>query len=245
MGRYTTTVGADYSNNPAPASYNQQSYTQPTYNQSTYGTTQQYGAPYMQQTQSGTDWPTFFPKPVIGLEREGVIIEDIGQQINSSGQINVIPGSLEAIKMMRLKGYKVVIITDQPGVVKGKATTQQVDSTNQYLMQLFGQAGIMSIDGLLYSTSDLKDDMYAKPNTGMFKRAETEFTSGINWSEGWFVGHNLKDAVVADKVGAKPVILMSGNGEKSLKKMESTGNYKLREKTLLFNNLLQFAESLD
>lgn len=237
MGRYTTSVETSGSFPAQPVA--QQNYAQP-YGQPSYGNP--YGQPLQQ---APSNWPTFFPKPVIGLEREGVIIEDIGQQINSPGQITVIPGSLEAIKMMRLKGYKVVIITDQPGILKGKASPQQVDSTNQYLMQVFGQAGILSIEGLLYSTSDLKDDMYAKPNTGMFKRAETEFGAGINWSEGWYVGHNLKDALAAEKIGSKPVILKTGNGEKTLRGMENAGNKKLKDKVLVFNNLLEFAESLD
>lgn len=238
MGRYTTTVPADnMSSQMAP---------QQTYNISPYGNPygqQSYGQP--QQQMQPPDWPTVFPKPIIGLERNGVFVQDIEGTISSSGQISYIPGSLEAIKIMRLKGYKVVILFDEPGIQKGKVTTNQVDALNQYFMQSFGAAGIMSIDGLLYSTTELKEDLYAKPNVGMFKRAETEFPSGIKWNEGWFVGHNLKDAVAADKVGAKPVILKTGNGEKTLKKMETTGNRGLLNKTLVFDNLLEFANSLE
>ena len=229
MGRYTTTVDA----NPGVPQQALQ---------------QQYGSPYggmQQQPQMPVDWPTVFPKPVIGLERNGVFIQDSDTPITSSGQISFIPGSLEAIRMMRLKGYKVVIIFDEPNIQKGKATPQQVDAINQYMMQMFGQSGIMSIDGLLYSTSDLKEDVYAKPNIGMFKRAETEFPSGIKWNEGWFVGHNLKDAIASDRIGAKSVILKTGNGEKTLKKMETTGNKSLLNKVLVFENLLDFANSLE
>ena len=245
MGRYTTTVPADNMGVPQQAPTTQ--YSSSPY--SNYGQPQQqYGNPYggmPQQPQLPPDWPTFFPKPVIGLERNGVFVENSESTITSSGQIHFIPGSLEAIRMMRMKGYKVVILFDEPGIQKGKVSTHQVDAMNQYLMQAFGQAGILSIDGLLYSTTELKEDMYAKPNTGMFKRAETDFPIGINWKEGWFVGHNLKDASAADRVGAIPVILKTGNGEKTLKKMETTGNMSLRKKTLVFENLLEFANSLE
>lgn len=251
MGRYSTNVPAGNPTQPPQQSNQQYSstpYTNPYVQQSPYGSSPYGGNPYggmPQQPQLPPDWPTNFPKPVIGLERNGVFVEDLDTPISSAGQISFIPGSLEAIRMMRLKGYKVVILFDEPGIQKGKVTTNQVDSTNQYLMQMFGQSGILSIDGLLYSTTDLKEDMYAKPNVGMFKRAESEFPSGIRWNEGWFVGHNLKDAVAADKVGAKPVILKTGNGEKTIKKMETTGNKSLREKVLVYENLLEFANSLD
>ena len=55
--------------------------------------------------------------PVIGLDRDGTINEDIG--LTQEGvppycikpeQFKPIPGSLEAIKIMRDKGYDVVIL---------------------------------------------------------------------------------------------------------------------------------------
>ena len=198
-------------------------------------------------SQNGTtpsDWPTVFPKKTIGLEREGVIIKDIGLPIKDSSQIELIPGSLDAIRMMRLKGYKVMIINDQPAITKGKLTQVEVDSTNNYLMQVFGQAGIMSIDGVLYSTSDLKEDIYAKPNDGMFKRAQNEF--GMVWKDGYFVGPNLKDLKVADKIDATPVLVKTGNSfEEVIKKLDTFANRNLQKKTKVFENLLEFANTLD
>lgn len=229
MGRFTTTV-------PATPQYNQQTpYRTP------------YGSPYgvQQQPNLMLGWPTTFNKPIIGIEREGVIIEDIGQPITSSSQITFIPGSLEAIKMLRLKGYKLMIINDQPWIQKGLLSTDQVDATNNYIMQKFGEAGIMSIDGLLYSTSDLKEDEFAKPNVGMFKRAEHEVIKGEKFKNGWFVGHNVKDAKAAEKIGATPVIVRTGNGEETLSKLDTFANKDLLKRTKVFNNLLEFAQSLD
>lgn len=222
MGRFVTTV---------PARPQQGQPTQ----------TQGYNQP---QPNYNAMWPSHFPKSVIGIEREGVIIEDVGQPIKSSSQIKVIEGSLEAIKMMRLKGYKVLIINDQPWIQKGMLTTEEVDETNQHLMQVFGQAGILSIEGVLYSTSDLKEDTFAKPNNGMFKRAEG-MNPEIKFKEGWYVGHNVKDAKAADKVGAIPVIVKTGNGNETLEKLDTFANKDLLKKTKVFNNLLEFAESLE
>ena len=56
--------------------------------------------------------------PVIGLDRDGTINEDIG--LTQEGvppycikpeQFKPIPGSLEAVKIIRDKGYDVVILT--------------------------------------------------------------------------------------------------------------------------------------
>ena len=187
-------------------------------------------------------WPTEFTKPVIGLELEGIIIEDLGVPLISPSSIQFITGSLDAIRNMRLKGYRVMIITDQPNIARGLQTPQQMDSVIQYMMQIFGQAGILSIDGILYSTSDLKEDIYAKPNDGMFKKASSE--GGIIWQGGWFVGHQSKDAKVSDKIGAIPVILKTGKWEEALKVIGLHANRDIKSKTLIFNNLLEFESSL-
>jgi D-glycero-D-manno-heptose 1,7-bisphosphate phosphatase len=202
-----------------------------------------------QRTQSGqpmelpSDWPTVFPKNVVGLEREGVIIKDIGRPIKNIEDIEIIPGSLEAIRMLRLKGYKVIIINDQPGITKGLITQEEVEITHNYLMQIFGQSNIFSIDGMFFSTSDMKDDIYAKPNDGMFKRAQKEM--GINWKGGYFVGHNLKDVKVSEKIKSNPILVKTGNWEETLKKLNTFSNRDLLKKTKIYNNLLEFAETLN
>ena len=96
--------------------------------------------------------------PVIGLDRDGTINEDIG--LTQEGvppycikpeQFKPIPGSLEAIKMIRNKGYDVVILTNQSGIQRGVMDAVDVDIVNNYMLQLLGQIGCSSINGLYLS----------------------------------------------------------------------------------------------
>lgn len=212
---------------------------------------QQFGQPYPQpygqpqqpmQQMPPANWPTVFPKPIIGIERDGVIIERSAHPITMPDQVRPIPSSLEAIRQIRLKGYKVLIITQQPNISKGIVTQAQVDYINNHLMQVFGQAGIMSIEGLYYSTSDLKEDYYAKPNTGMFERAKQEM--GVNWKEGWYVGDRYYDIKAALKIGAKPVLVKTGDGAKTEQELDTFSRKDAKKQTLVFNNLLEFANTL-
>lgn len=207
---------------------------------------QQPGMPGQPQGQfNPSEWPQVFPKPVIGLDRDGTIIQDMGNYITDASQVHPIPGSLEAIRMMRLKGYKIVILTNQGGIHKGLQTIQQVDAVHQHMMQIFGQAGIFSIDGLYYSTTNLKEDEYAKPNIGMFRRAEKELPVGIKFSEGWYVGDKMSDLKAASNIGAKPILVKTGHGTETEEKLNTFANKDLKKVTKVFNNLLEFAESLD
>ena len=197
-----------------------------------------------QQQFTPQDWPTVFPKAIIGLDRDGVINVDKGHYLTSPDQVEMIPGSLEAIRMMRLKGYKVVILTNQGGIKKGLQTHAQVDAIHQHIMQVFGQAGIFSIDGLFYSESSLKEDYYAKPNIGMFERAETEIFGGqIRFKQGgYYVGDKMNDMKAAHKIGATPVLVRTGHGQETEQELGKHANKKIKAK--VYNNLLEFAQGL-
>lgn len=181
-----------------------------------------------QQQPDMSNWPTLFPKPVIGLERKNVI--------TSGDSLTPLPGALEAIRGLRLKGYKVVLIMDEAG-----KTQPVVDNQNMKLMQIFGEAGIFSIDSMYYSIGTDKNDFYVKPSTGMFKRCENEHPQ-IKFSQGWYVGHNVKDAKAAFKVGARAVLI--NPSEEELKKLNSFANQKVKSKTKIYQSLQEFAETL-
>jgi D-glycero-D-manno-heptose 1,7-bisphosphate phosphatase len=183
-------------------------------------------------------------KSIIGLDLNGVIIED--KPLYGLNSISIIPEALEGIRMMRDKGYRIFILSDQPNIQKGIISTSNIDEVFTRLMQIFGENGIYSIEGFLYNTSDIKEDIYAKPNLGMVKRAEDEFLKGsAKFKDGWYIGDSLVDLKYADKMDAKPVLVKTGNFEETLKKLETFSNKTLKSKTIIFNSLLEFANSLD
>ena len=197
--------------------------------------------PVSQGTMPDTGWPTKFPKELIGIERTGVIIGD-SKPIMTPDNIVVLPGALEAIRMIRIKGYKVMIFFNEPLISQGILTQQAVDITNQKLMEIFGIAGIFSIDGLLYSTTNLKQDIYSMPNNGMMKKAETDHR--VSFKGGYFVGDKLYNLKAGASVGAKPILVRTGKFEETLKTLDTFANRDLKEKTKVYFNLLEFANSL-
>lgn len=189
------------------------------------------------------NWPVKFEKPVIGIDLNGTIVEDT--LILGPECIKILTGALEGIKTMRLKGYKVVILSDQPGIAAGKITSSNIDSAFQELMKQFGQAGIASIDGFLYNTSEIKEDDFAKPNLGMVKRAEKEILKDkARFKDGWYVGDSLVDLKFADKMGARPILIKTGKSQTAIEQLEKFTYKELKAKTKIFNTLLEFAQTL-
>jgi D-glycero-D-manno-heptose 1,7-bisphosphate phosphatase len=185
----------------------------------------------------------FRTKCVVGLDRDGVINRDLGTYCYKIEDFDPIPGSLDAIATLRRKGYKITIITDQGGIEKGIYTQEQVDALHEHMLKLLGEAGCFSIDAIYYSASSRKEDPYAKPNTGMFKRCEKEIKD-IKFKEGYYVGDKIKDLKAAINVGAQPILVRTGYGLETEKELNRYAHRDLKRRTQIFDNLAQFVESL-
>lgn len=180
---------------------------------------------------------------VIGLDRDGTINEDLGTYVTKPSDFRPIQGSLEAIAILRKKGHKIAIITNQGGIAKGIMSTDDVNKIHDYMFQLLGEAGCPSIDALYYSESSHKTDMYAKPNIGMFKRCESEYPQ-IKFKKGFYVGDKLSDIKAAVKIGARPVLVRTGHGLETEQTLKKFTYKKLYKQTYVFDNLLEFAQAL-
>jgi D-glycero-D-manno-heptose 1,7-bisphosphate phosphatase len=176
---------------------------------------------------------------VVGLDRDGVINRDIGTYVTDPKEFEPIPGSLEAIAKLRLLNYNIVIITNQGGIEIGMMSDEDVDAVHNYMLYLLGEAGCTSIDAIYYSTSSRKDDMYAKPNTGMFKRCEKEYPH-LKFKGGYFVGDKISDLKAAYKMGAKPVLVRTGYGLETEKELKKFTYREIRKKTIIFDDLGSF-----
>jgi len=187
----------------------------------------------------------FNSKCVIGLDRDGVLNKDLGTYVTTPENFEPIEGSLEAVAKLRSLGYKIAIITNQGGIEKGIMTQEDVEQVNYRMLELLGEAGCPSINALYYSASSRKDDMYAKPNTGMFKRCEKE-NPDIQFSKGYYVGDKISDLKAALKIGAKPILVRTGHGKETEELLNKRFTYKkIKKATQIFDDLVAFAEYME
>lgn len=184
-----------------------------------------------------------FTKPVIGISRDGIINHNRKDYVRTPDEFEPISKAAEAVALMRKKGYRIVIFSNQPGISEGKMSQADVDMIHQKMLDTFGEAGCSSIDSIYYSTTKLKEDIYAMPNIGMMQRAERE--TGVKFKEGWFVGDKMEDLKTGEKLKSKIVLIKTGSYEETLQKLNTWANRDLKNKVKIFENLLEFAESLD
>ena len=169
------------------------------------------------------------PLKLIVLDRDGVINHDSDQFIKSPDEWRPIPGSLEAIARLNQAGYRVVVATNQSGVGRGLFGMTTLTEIHEKMFKSLNQVG-GRIDAVFYCphAADSNCDC-RKPKPGMFEEIGHRF--GVVLDDVPAIGDGLRDLQAASAAGARPILVLTGKGEKT----HSTGN--LPAGTMVFPDL--------
>jgi D-glycero-D-manno-heptose 1,7-bisphosphate phosphatase len=171
------------------------------------------------------------------LDRDGVINFDSEEYIKSPQEWLPIPGSLEAIALLNQKGYQVVVATNQSGIARKFYDLATLELIHEKMHHAALEKG-GTIAGIFFCPHGPDDNCICrKPKPGLLQQI-AEFYQ-ISLENVAFVGDSIRDIETAQAAGAKPVLVLTGNGEKTLTK------HRAKLQTIdQFANLLSFAQSL-
>lgn len=143
------------------------------------------------------------------LDRDGTLIREVGH-LHRRDQVEILPRVAEAIRLLRARGFCVVVVTNQSAVARGLLTEIELGMIHEELNARLAQAGAR-LDGLYYCPHHPTEGKGAyrcecdcrKPNTGMIVKAAADL--GLDPSRSYVVGDQASDMELADRVGAKGV----------------------------------------
>jgi D-glycero-D-manno-heptose 1,7-bisphosphate phosphatase len=166
---------------------------------------------------------------LIVLDRDGVINYDSDQYIKSPEEWRPIPGSLEAIARLNHAGYRVVVATNQSGIGRGLFDMGTLNSIHEKMHKALTHVG-GRLDAVFFCphTADSKCEC-RKPKPAMLAEIGKRFNSELTGLP--CVGDSLRDLMSADTVGAQPMLVLTGKGEKTLR----DGNFP--KNTMIFPDL--------
>jgi D-glycero-D-manno-heptose 1,7-bisphosphate phosphatase len=149
------------------------------------------------------------------LDRDGVINHDSPHFIKSPDEWRPIPGSLEAIARLNHAGFRVVIATNQSGIGRGLFDMATLNAIHEKMHRALAAVG-GRVDALFYCphTADSQCEC-RKPNAGMLKEIGMRF--GTDMSGVPCIGDSGRDLAAAEAVGAQPILVLTGKGEKTLR----------------------------
>lgn len=180
-------------------------------------------------------------KPLVILDRDGVINRDSDEFIKSPDEWRPLKGSLEAMAKLSQAGYEIVVLTNQSGIGRKLLSADQLGQIHgrmiEHLRQLGGQ-----VQTILFCPHHPDDECECrKPKPGMYTELGNRL--GINFNGVFSVGDSIRDLQAAKAAGATPVLVKTGNGRKSLRTIDKQPELELSS-TPVFDNLSGFVDAL-
>lgn len=169
----------------------------------------------------------------IFLDRDGTLNEEV-DYLHEWQKMVLIPGTVEALKILQEKGYLLVVVTNQSGVARGYFTMKEVDEVNQYMSQCLEKEGV-HIERFYCCPHGASDGCQCrKPQPHMYLQAAKDFN--IDVTQSYLVGDKISDIQAAFSMNAGFGLVLSGHD------IEEQWIQKYRNHC--YKNLLEFAESI-
>jgi D-glycero-D-manno-heptose 1,7-bisphosphate phosphatase len=151
---------------------------------------------------------------LIILDRDGVINHDSDEFIKNPAEWEPIEGSLEAIARLNYAGYRVVVITNQSGIARGLLDVETLNRIHSKMRRMLAQVG-GKIEAIFFCPHSAEDDCDCrKPHHGSFIALQNRLR--VNLDNVPAIGDSLRDLQAAIAAGARPILVKTGKGDKTL-----------------------------
>ena len=153
------------------------------------------------------------------LDRDGVINQDSDDFIRSTRDWLPIPGSIGAIAALSRGGFTIAIATNQSGLGRGYFTPEALEEIHAELCRSVEEEG-GHIDGIFFCPHRPDQGCNCrKPATGLLRAIEKALGEPVRGAH--FIGDSLKDLQAGEAAGCRPVLVKTGNGEATLRKLRA------------------------
>lgn len=150
------------------------------------------------------------PLRLLILDRDGVINRDSPDYIKSAEEWRPLPGSLEAMARLHHAGWTVTIATNQSGLGRGLFTMTDLHAIHARMANDLASHG-GEIAGVFFCPHTPEDECDCrKPRTGLLRSISERF--GVPLEGVPFIGDSQRDFEAATEVGARPILVRTGNG---------------------------------
>jgi D-glycero-D-manno-heptose 1,7-bisphosphate phosphatase len=145
--------------------------------------------------------------PAVFLDRDGTLMRDV-DYCGDPAKVEVYREAAEALRRLKEKGYKLVIITNQSGIGRGYFTEDDYRVVEAEFRRQLG-------DGLIDASYHCPDpptstSIRRKPGPGMVFEAQREHHLDLRRS--FFVGDKASDIGCGQNAGVRTVLVRTGFG---------------------------------
>lgn len=152
--------------------------------------------------------------PLVILDRDGVVNRDSPDFIKTPEEWQPLPGALDAIARLTAAGFRVAVASNQSGVGRGLFDVPCLARIHGKMVDAIGEAG-GRLDVVEYCTHAPGDGCDCrKPRPGLLQRIAERLQVDLVGVP--CIGDSPRDLHAAAAVGARPILVMTGNGPRTL-----------------------------
>lgn len=161
--------------------------------------------------------------PTVALvDRDGTIIED-RHYLSDPDEVTLLPGAAAGLRRLAQAGVRLVVISNQSGVARGKITPAQLAAVNRRMNDLLA-AEMVTLDGILVCPHAPEDDCPCrKPREGLAREAAGRL--GLDLAAAIVVGDKPADVGLARRLGVPAFLVGTGDGAATLRSRAVSADY--------------------
>ena len=171
------------------------------------------------------------------LDRDGVVVELVWDEADGAfegptagKEVRLVPGAADAIRRIRSLDYRTVVVSNQPGAAKGKASQEELLEAHERVVGLLAEQGVM-IDDYRYCLHhpDARDPALAqacdcrKPRPGMLLEAAAELD--LDLARSWMIGDSDVDAEAGRGAGCRTILVE--NPRSAHRRQDGAADYRV------------------
>ena len=149
-------------------------------------------------------------KPAIFLDRDGTIIEET-HYIRDPDKVRLLPRALDALLLLRKKGYLLFVVSNQSGVGRGLISRDDFSRVHKRVVEIL-ETGRITVDDYLYCFHSPDENCGCrKPKTGLVPKTFKE--NSIDFARSFTIGDKAIDVELGRALGSTGILVLTGYGK--------------------------------
>jgi D-glycero-D-manno-heptose 1,7-bisphosphate phosphatase len=142
--------------------------------------------------------------PAVFIDKDGTLVENVPYNVDP-GRIALTAGAAQGIAALAEHGFRVIVVSNQPGVALGLYGAAELRRVEQRLRELLPSLGAF----YFCPHGPHAGCKCRKPAAGMLLRAAREHRVRLDHS--WMIGDILDDIEAGRRAGCRTLLLDNGN----------------------------------
>jgi D-glycero-D-manno-heptose 1,7-bisphosphate phosphatase len=138
------------------------------------------------------------------VDKDGTLVVDVPYNVDPA-RVALAPGAQDAVRKLAASGYRVIVVSNQPGAALGLFSEDDLSLVEERLRLL-----LPKLDGFYYCPHAPEAGCECrKPSPGLLERAARE--QGVELSQSWMIGDILDDVEAGRRAGCRTILVDVGN----------------------------------